>query len=87
MAVADTITTARSELLRGLVGDLPSDDLGALHGLLARMMTAVVRRKHGGAWICRLCDLDACGRGTGRCPAANAAAAIHGVDRQTDPAR
>jgi hypothetical protein len=29
---------------------------------------------HGGPWICRLCDVNACGRAAGHCPAANAAA-------------
>jgi hypothetical protein len=29
-----------------------------------------------GGWLCRLCDLDACGRDHGICPAAAAAAAF-----------
>jgi DNA-binding MarR family transcriptional regulator len=37
----------------------------------ARRVTA--ERADGTAWICRLCDLGACGRADGRCPAANAA--------------
>jgi rubrerythrin len=37
-----------------------------------------VRNKDGGAWICRLCDLEACDRAAGRCPTANAAAAKYG---------
>ena len=47
-------------------------------------MAALVRTKDGGAWTCRLCDLDACGRPAGRCPAANAAAELH---RTTPAAR
>ena len=42
---------------------------------MSRIMASVVGSKEGGAWICRLCDPDACGRAAGHCPAANAAAA------------
>jgi rubrerythrin len=42
---------------------------------MGRIMASLVRSKDGGAWICRLCDLDTCGRASGHCPAANAAAA------------
>ena len=53
-----------------LVAKLPAPlDKGAI---------VVVTGKDGGAWICRQCDLAACERATGRCPAANAAAAKYG---------
>ena len=42
---------------------------------MSRIMASVVRSKEGGPWIRRLCDLDACGRASGHCPAASAAAA------------
>src|SRR4029079_1367933 len=59
--------------------DLSPDDHRALHDLTSRLVAALVRTKDGGAWTCRLCDLDACGRPAGRCPAANAAAERFGV--------
>jgi hypothetical protein len=40
-------------------------------------MTGVVNAKQGGAWICRMCDLRACERDSGHCPALNAALARH----------
>ena len=59
-------------------GPVPADIAGQqpaarLDDLLARVMDQVVRHKEGGAWICRMCDLRACGRAAGHCPAARAA--------------
>lgn len=45
-------------------------------------MGQVVQHKRGGAWICRMCNLQACGRAEGNCPAANAAAIKYGMIRQ-----
>lgn len=72
---ASRVDAARSAVLERALGGVPPDQRAALHRLLGQLMTAVVRDKDGGAWICRLCDLAACGRNEGRCPAANAAAA------------
>lgn len=46
--------------------------------LLAQLMGQVVSIKDGGAWICLRCDLHACGRREGRCPAEKAAAKKYG---------
>lgn len=74
-AAAARIAAARAGLLDGLLVDLSPTERDVLRGLLAKIMGTTVRIKDGGAWICRLCDLDACGRPAGACPAANAAAA------------
>jgi len=71
--VAQQISAARSVALAGLVEGLTEQELDSLHGFLGRVMAAVVQVKDGGAWVCRQCDLVACGRPTGLCPAANAA--------------
>jgi DNA-binding MarR family transcriptional regulator len=76
--VAERVTAARTDALAGLLADLNPDERRALHGLTGRLMAALVRTKEGGAWTCRLCDLRACGRPAGRCPAARAAAARFG---------
>ena len=78
-AAAERVTAARAAALAGLLADLSPDDHQALHDLTSRLMAALVRTKDGGAWTCRLCDLDACGRPAGRCPAANAAAERFGT--------
>lgn len=73
--VAQQITAARAALLSSALEEMSPAERQTLHTLMSRIMTNIVRRKDGGAWICRLCDLDACGRASGHCPAANAAAA------------
>ena len=55
--------------------------------VMGRVMAGVVSEKDGGAWLCRMCDLTACGRDTGHCPTANAAAEKYGADAiRRDPA-
>ena len=73
--VAQQITAARAALLAGMLDELSPAERETLHALMSRIMASVFRGKEGGAWICRLCDLEACGRASGHCPAANAAAA------------
>jgi DNA-binding MarR family transcriptional regulator len=73
--VAQRVTAARAALLSSALAELSLAERQTLHSLMGRIMASIVRSKDGGAWICRLCDLDACGRPSGQCPAANAAAA------------
>jgi DNA-binding MarR family transcriptional regulator len=77
-AAAGEVTTARSAYLAGLVGSLTTEEVDALRGLLAKVMAGVVQHKDGGAWTCRLCDLVACRRSEGQCPAMNAAKEKYG---------
>jgi DNA-binding MarR family transcriptional regulator len=75
---AARIGQARAGLLGAALADLSPAELQDLHSVLSRIMSNVVQAKEGGAWICRLCDLTACGRPAGQCPAATAAAAKYG---------
>jgi rubrerythrin len=84
--VARQITAARAALLAGVLDELSHAERETLHALMSRIMASVVHSKEGGAWICRLCDLDACGRASGHCPAANAAAAKYATGNRTDGA-
>ena len=75
--VARRVTAARADVLEDALGDLSPAERDDLERLAARVLESVVRRKlardAGGEstrWICRLCDLHACGRPEGRCPAA-----------------
>jgi DNA-binding MarR family transcriptional regulator len=72
---AQRITAARAAVLGRALDGLSPAQHQALHDLMSQIMTNLVRDKESGAWICRLCDLEACGRPSGECPAANAAAA------------
>jgi DNA-binding MarR family transcriptional regulator len=69
----------RGEYLGGVLEGLTAAEVTELHRLLSRVMDRVVDHKDGGAWICRRCDLGACGRAQGRCPAANAARRKYGI--------
>jgi DNA-binding MarR family transcriptional regulator len=73
-----TVGAARSDYLLALTADLSAAEVTTLRTLLGRVMAAVVSHKDGGAWTCRLCDLDACRRSLGECPTHNAAVARHG---------
>jgi DNA-binding MarR family transcriptional regulator len=84
---AARIAASRAAVLSGALAGLSPADRATLHSLLGRLMGTFVRGNldrrtlargpdgSGVGWICRLCDLTACGRPEGRCPAANAAAA------------
>jgi DNA-binding MarR family transcriptional regulator len=79
--IALRIASAREIRLGRLVAGLTTDETDTLHSLLGRVMSNVVDSKDGGAWVCRLCDLGACGRAAGLCPTANAASVKY-ADRQ-----
>jgi DNA-binding MarR family transcriptional regulator len=72
---AQAVGGARAAYLAGVVDGLTPDEVDVLRTLLAKVMAAVVEGKDGGAWTCRLCDLVACRRAQGECPAMNAAVA------------
>jgi DNA-binding MarR family transcriptional regulator len=72
--MAERITAARAELLTDALDGLSPAERQTLDALMGRVIANMVHSKDGGAWICRLCDLDACGRAAGQCPTANAAA-------------
>ena len=76
---ARRVSDRRLAYLASLLAGLSPAETGTLHELLGRVMGQVVQHKQGGAWICRMCDLQACGRPGGHCPAANAAAAKYGT--------
>jgi DNA-binding MarR family transcriptional regulator len=76
---ARQIAAARAALLSGALADLSRAERETLHSLLSKIIATVVSSKQGGAWTCRLCDLGACGRASGHCPAANAAAVRYGL--------
>lgn len=81
---AREVTTARSAYLSGLLGSLSTEEVHSLRGLLGKLMAGVVEHKDGGAWTCRLCDLVACRRSEGECPAMNAAREKYGLAQQRD---
>jgi DNA-binding MarR family transcriptional regulator len=73
-AAAERVARVRAAVLEDVIADLSVAERRTLHELLGRIAERIVDTKHGGAWICRLCDLAACRRTEGHCPVANAAA-------------
>jgi DNA-binding MarR family transcriptional regulator len=94
---ARRVSDRRIAYLTSLLAGLSASEARVFRDLLGRVMGQVVTHKEGGAWICRMCELQACGRAAGNCPAANAAAAKYGtspvehrdgrVEATADPAR
>ena len=72
-AAAARLRNARMAALEGMLTGLTGEEQATLHDLLGRVMGTIVEQKSGGAWICRQCDLGACQRAAGRCPAQLAA--------------
>jgi DNA-binding MarR family transcriptional regulator len=78
---AQRIQAARARVLGDALAELTPHQLGTLHALTGKVLAGLVRTKiHSGqsernGWTCRLCDLTACGRADGDCPAAEAARA------------
>ncbi|MEO6509700.1 MAG: MarR family transcriptional regulator [Nocardioides sp.] len=81
---AEDVRNDRAVYLSSLTAGLSDDEVAVLRGLLANVMAGVVAQKDGGAWTCRLCDLTACRRQQGECPAMNAARATYGVAQPED---
>ena len=79
---ARRVSDGRIAYLTSLLAGFSPAETGALHELLGRVMGQVVQHKRDGAWICRMCNLQACGQAEGNCPAANAAAIKYGMIRQ-----
>jgi hypothetical protein len=73
------VSERRIAYLTSLLAGFSPAEIGALHELLGGVMGQVVQHKRGGTWICRMCDLQACGRAAGDCPAANTAAIKYGL--------
>lgn len=77
-AAAERVSAARAAVLRDALAVLSPAERSTLDDLIGRVMAGIVWEKEGGAWLCRLCDLRACGRDSGDCPTANAAAEKYG---------
>jgi DNA-binding MarR family transcriptional regulator len=75
---AQRVARARGEVLNGALATLAPEEREQFEELLARVIPSMMRGPGATRWLCRLCDMEACGRAEGRCPAANAARARWG---------
>jgi DNA-binding MarR family transcriptional regulator len=86
--MAERVLRERRTSLDVALATLNATEIQHLSGLVDKMLTAITleRAKERATstgrrpppWLCRLCELDACGRAAGHCPVSNAVTA--GVD-------
>jgi DNA-binding MarR family transcriptional regulator len=76
--LAQKVETTRLQLLSDVAAPLSAEERDTLAGLAGRMLVGMMREPGATRWICRLCDLAACGRPAGHCPVEQAARARYG---------
>ena len=67
------VTAARAEVLQTALAGLDEEEQAQLDELISRVLVGQMRGPGATRWMCRLCDMQACGRDEGRCPVASAA--------------
>jgi DNA-binding MarR family transcriptional regulator len=77
---ARRVAAARAEVLDGALAGLDAEERDALDRALSRMLVGLMRGPGAVRWMCRFCDMTACGHTTGGCPVANAARERFGGD-------
>jgi DNA-binding MarR family transcriptional regulator len=70
---AERVAAARGEVLEQALSGLDTSERRAFEQVLERVLPGLMRGPGATRWMCRLCDMGACGRDEGRCPVANAA--------------
>jgi DNA-binding MarR family transcriptional regulator len=65
---ARAVATARLQMLGTALAPLSEDEEEALAPLIGRLLVGLMREPGATRWICRMCDLSACGRPDGHCP-------------------
>ena len=70
---ARRVTAARGEVLESALSTLSTREREQFEEMLSRVLPGLMRGPGATRWMCRLCDMEACGRDEGRCPVANAA--------------
>jgi DNA-binding MarR family transcriptional regulator len=72
---ARRVADERSRVLLESLVALTDDELAEFDRLVGKVLVGRMRGPGATRWLCRMCDLDACGRAEGRCPLANEARA------------
>jgi DNA-binding MarR family transcriptional regulator len=70
---AKRVADARAEVLQSALSVLDPDEREAFDEMASRVLVGLIRGPGAVRWMCRLCDMKACGREAGRCPVANTA--------------
>jgi DNA-binding MarR family transcriptional regulator len=75
---ARRLEAARLEGLDSVLEPLSDSDRRTLSSLIGRVLVGMMREPGATRWMCRLCDLSACGRPAGHCPLEREARARYG---------
>ena len=71
--VARRVSGARTSMLKEALAVLSPAECRKFEELMSLVLVGLRRGPEAVRWICRFCDLDACGWREGRCPVRNAA--------------
>jgi len=77
--LAQKVEMSRLQLLDDVMVPLSAEERDTLAGLAGRMLVGMMREPGATRWICRLCDLAACGRPGGNCPLEQEARSRYGT--------
>jgi DNA-binding MarR family transcriptional regulator len=80
--LARKVESARLQALDDVMVPLGAEERDTLASLTGRLLAGMMREPGATRWICRLCDLTACGRPAGHCPIEQAARARYGPGMQ-----
>jgi DNA-binding MarR family transcriptional regulator len=75
---ARRLEEARLQVLDGVLEPLTDDEQRTFARLVGRVLVGMMREPGATRWMCRLCDLSACGRPAGHCPLEQEARARYG---------
>jgi DNA-binding MarR family transcriptional regulator len=70
---ARRVTAARGDVLGSAMAGLTAGEREAFERTVSKLLVGLMRGPGAVRWMCRVCDLTACGRSEGRCPVAEAA--------------
>ncbi len=70
---ARRVSAARAAVLQNALDHLAPGERQVLDEIVSSVLVGLIRGPGATRWMCRLCDMTACGREHGRCPVANAA--------------
>jgi DNA-binding MarR family transcriptional regulator len=76
---AQRVAASRAEVLEEALSPLSPAEREAFEDALARVLPGLIRGPGATRWMCRLCDMKACGRAEGNCPVARAARERYGT--------
>jgi DNA-binding MarR family transcriptional regulator len=80
--IAKRVSAARINLLKQMLSTLPSAKLSELDDILSLLLVGFMRGPGAVRWMCRFCDMHACGWEAGHCPVRNAARERFGAPKR-----